>query len=62
MITQKPHFQGGGNPYVAPELEILTVEVEKGFAQTGGSENYSNPGMAGDDYDPFKDYKDYGDL
>lgn len=44
MITHKPHFQGGGNPYIAPELEIVTVEVEKGFANSGVVDPYDDWG------------------
>lgn len=50
MITHKPHFQeGGGNSYIAPELEIVTVEVEKGFATSPNPLDYSDEGAAGKD-------------
>jgi len=28
------------NLYVAPQIEVIEVEVEKGFAVSPGSENY----------------------
>lgn len=30
--------------YEAPKVEIIEVEVEKGFAVSGGNEDYSNEG------------------
>ncbi len=40
-------FQGGG--YSAPELEILTVAVEQGFAGSFGEEG-ENPDAGEDNY------------
>lgn len=37
---------GGGNPYAAPELTVITVFAEQGFAGSGGSgENYESEDM-----------------
>lgn len=29
--------------YEAPKVEIIEVEVEKGFAVSGGTDDYNNP-------------------
>ena len=59
MFTDKPHFQGGGNPYIAPELEIVTVEVEKGFATSPNPLDYSEEGSAGKDITDYMYDEEY---
>lgn len=37
---------GGGNPYSAPELTVIAIRAEHGFAGSGpGSENYESDDM-----------------
>lgn len=54
--------RGGEFDYSAPTLEILSVNVEQGFATSGSSwDNYGDYGYAGGDLEK-DDYYDYGDF
>lgn len=46
---------GGGCEYLAPEVEIMAISVEQGFA---ASVTYGDEGYAGQDIDN----NDYGDF
>ena len=53
MQKKQTKFVGGGTPYLAPELEILEVSVEQGFAGSVEFGDYGAAGQGGsyDEYD-----------
>uniref|UniRef100_UPI00405768D6 hypothetical protein n=1 Tax=Alistipes sp. TaxID=1872444 RepID=UPI00405768D6 len=56
MLKKERKFVGGGSSYLAPEVEVLEISVEQGFALSNeGSAGWENGG--GDD-----DYNDMGDF
>lgn len=55
MKKQLTQFAGGGNHYLAPEMEVVEVSVEQGFTL---SDYYGEEGDAGGDLgeDNYGDY------
>lgn len=55
MKKQLTKFVGGGNHYLAPEMESVEISVEQGFALSGG---FGEEGDAGGDLgeDNYGDY------
>ena len=49
-MTKKTTFVGGGNAYSAPEMEIISAVVEKGF-QNSPYGDYGDFGMPGDEFE-----------
>ena len=50
MQKKQTKFVGGGTPYLAPELEILEVSVEQGFAGSYGDEGAAGGDLEEDNY------------
>lgn len=46
MLKKERKFVGGGSSYLAPEVEVLEISVEQGFALSNG---YGEEGEAGGD-------------
>lgn len=54
----KQQFLRGGErlPYSAPEMELVAVDVEQGFALTGGEGDDWGDGSLGDNDNDLGDY------
>lgn len=53
MQKKQTKFVGGGTPYLAPELEILEVSVEQGFAGSYGDEGAAGGDLEEDNYGDY---------